>query len=56
MERNPDFAMYRDGLSQGVINCQKAAEADKRPVMEAMGYQMVVHTDHMEHLVQYRHL
>ena len=53
VERNPEFAMYRDGLSRGVINCQKAAEADKRPVMEAMGYQMVIHTDHMEHLVQY---
>ena len=53
VERNPAFAMYRDGLSQGVIHCQKSAEEEKRRVMEAMGYQMVIHTDHMERLVQY---
>lgn len=53
VERNPEFALYRDGLSQGVINCQKAVQEEKALVMEAMGYRMVNHTDQMEKLVQY---
>lgn len=53
VERDPGFAMYRQGLSRGVINCQKAVEAEKRRIMDAMGYRMVLHTDHMERLVQY---
>ena len=53
IERNPAFALYKDGLSQGVINCQKAVQAEKQKIMEAMGYQMVIHTAQMERLVQY---
>ena len=53
VERNPSFALYRDGLSAGVLNCQKTVEKEKAKVMEAMGYCMVIHTDHMERLVQY---
>lgn len=53
IERDPGFALYRDGLSQGVINCQKAVQAEKKRIMEAMGYQMVIHTAQMERLVQY---
>ncbi|MDO4312012.1 MAG: NAD/NADP octopine/nopaline dehydrogenase family protein [Eubacteriales bacterium] len=53
VERNPEFALYRDGLSEGVINCQKAVEAEKAKIMDVMGYKMVIHTDHMERLIQY---
>lgn len=53
VERNPEFALYRDGLSAGVISCQKSVEQEKKQVMDAMGYRMVIHTDHMERLVQY---
>ena len=53
VEHNPNFALYRQGLSQGVINCQRAVEEEKRKIMEAMGYQMVTHTEMMDRLVQY---
>lgn len=53
VERNPGFALYRDGLSRGVINCQKAVQAEKAKIMEALGYRMINHTDQMERLVQY---
>lgn len=53
VERDPNFALYRDGLSAGVLNCQKTVEREKEKIMEAMGYCMVIHTDHMERLVQY---
>lgn len=53
IERNPSFALYKDGLSQGVINCQKAVQAEKQKIMEAMGYRMVIHTTQMERLMRY---
>lgn len=53
VDKDPEFALYRNGLSKSVINCQKAVEAEKAKVMETMGYKMVVHTDLMDNLVQY---
>lgn len=53
VERDPGFALYRQGLSQGVINCQRTVEEEKRKIMETMGYKMVIHTDFMDRLVQY---
>lgn len=53
VDRNPDFGLYQDGMSQSVLNCQKTVEAEKREIMEAMGYRMVVHTDMMERVIQY---
>ena len=53
VERNPNFALYQDGLSAGVLRCQKTVEAEKKRIMDAMGYKMVIHTEHMEHVSQY---
>lgn len=53
VERNPDFGLYQDGMSASVLNCQKTVEEEKRRIMEAMGYRMVVHTDQMERVLQY---
>ena len=53
IERDPEFKLYRDGLSQGVINCQKVIESEKHKIMAQLGYSSVVHTDYMDDLVQY---
>ena len=53
VDRNPQFGLYQDGMSQSVLNCQKTIEEEKRAVMEALGYRMVVHTDMMEQIIQY---
>ncbi len=53
VDRDSDFAFYRSGLSESVINCQKAVEAEKARLMEKLGYKMIMHTDYMEKLVQY---
>lgn len=55
VERDPDFALYRQGLSRGVINCQIAVETEKRAIMEALGYKMVVHTDYIKQVFDYNH-
>lgn len=53
IDRNPDFRLYNDGLSEHVIKCQMAVEGEKEQVMKKMGYLMVCHTDLMKQLVQY---
>ena len=53
IDRNPAFALYRDGLSEHVIDVQVAVEKEKEQVINAMGYIMVNHTDLCKLLVQY---
>lgn len=53
IERNPDFSLYADGLSTGVISCQMAVEREKSKIMDKMGYADFNHTDLMKKLVQY---
>lgn len=53
IDRNPAFALYRDGLSEHVIDVQVAVEKEKEQVINAMGYIMVNHTDLCKMLVQY---
>lgn len=53
IDRNPDFALYKDGLSEHVIDVQVAVEKEKEQVINALGYDMVNHTDLMRLLVQY---
>lgn len=53
IDRNPDFKLYTDGLSDHVITVMEAVEAEKVKVMEAMGYTTVLHTPFMRQLVRY---
>lgn len=53
IDRNPDFAFYRDGMSEHVIDVQVAVEKEKKQVIDALGYIMVNHTDLMYQIVQY---
>lgn len=53
IDRNPNFALYADGLSEHVIEVQLAVEREKEQVIQAMGFLMVNHTDLMKLLVQY---
>lgn len=53
VDRNPEFALYQDGMSQSVLNCQKVVEEEKRKIMDALDYRMVIHTDQMEKVIQY---
>ena len=53
VEKNPKFGLYKEGLTPSVMKCILAVEAEKRTVMEKMGYAMIVHSDHMEKVMQY---
>ncbi len=53
IDRNCEFALYQEGISESVLNCQKTVEAEKEKIMTAMNYRMVIHTDHMERVMQY---
>ena len=53
VERNPDFGLYRDGLSPAVVRVIKAVEAEKKQVTDVMGYSFAVHSDHMEKVMTY---
>ena len=53
IEKNPDFRMYQEGISQGVLTCIEEVEREKQLVMEAMGYEHVSHLGMMKKLVQY---
>jgi opine dehydrogenase len=51
IDRNGDFRLYRDGLSQHVIEVMEKVEEEKRRVMEKMGYDSVSHTPFMKQLM-----
>lgn len=53
IERNPDFRMYQDGISPGVLACIEQVEREKQTVMRAMGYEHVSHLGMMKKLAQY---
>lgn len=53
IEKNPDFCMYQEGLSQGVLTCIEQVEREKKIVMDAMGYEHVSHLGMMKKLVEY---
>lgn len=55
IDRNPDFRLYTDGLSESVLKCLLAVEAEKAQVMERMGYLMVNSTDNMKIVMDYGH-
>lgn len=46
------FRLYQQGLSPALMTCLKAIEAEKKQVMDRLGYKMVIHTDHMERVMQ----
>ncbi len=52
-EKNKHFGLYNAGLSPAVIRCIKLVEGEKKAVMDRMGYQMVIHSTHMEHVMDY---
>lgn len=53
IEKNPDFRMYREGISQGILTCIEQVEREKETVMRAMGYEHVSHLGMMKNLAQY---
>ena len=53
IDRNPDFRLYTDGLSESVLKCLLAVEDEKAQVMERMGYLMVKSTDNMRVVMDY---
>lgn len=53
VEKNPDFGLYNAGLTPSVIKCMKLVEKEKKAVMDCLGMKMVVHTDHMERVMDY---
>lgn len=53
IEKNPDYRMYAEGLTPAVERCIKKVEAEKAPVMEAMGFENAVHAGMISKLMQY---
>ena len=54
-EKDPHFGLYNAGLTPSVIRCIKLVEGEKKAVIDRMGYQMVIHSSHMEHVMDYGH-
>ena len=53
IESNPDFRLYADGLSEGVLRCIQAVEEEKCAVMEAAGLTCERHLGMVARLMQY---
>lgn len=53
VDRNPEFAFYRDGLSEHVINVLERLQNEKTQIMERMGYLNLLHVPFMRQLADY---
>lgn len=53
IEKNPDFRMYQEGISPGILACIEQVEREKQTVMAAMGYEHASHLGMMKKLAQY---
>ena len=52
-EKDPHFGVYKDGLSPSVVHGIEMVEAEKKKVMDLMGYKSVVHSTHMKRVMTY---
>ena len=52
IDRNPDFRLYTEGLSENVLKVVAAVEAEKEKLMAAMGYNCAKHTPFMRQVMQ----
>ncbi len=53
VERKPDFSMFSDGLSPAVVKTIQSVEAEKKRVMERMGYESVAHSANLVRMMDY---
>jgi len=52
IDRNPDFRLYTDGLSEHVVRVIETVESEKQRVMSAMGYNCVPHAAFIRRVMQ----
>ena len=53
IDKNPDFRLYAEGLSENVLSIIDAVELEKLKLLTVLGYECVLHAPFMRQLVQY---
>jgi len=53
VEQHPDFGIYKDGLTEGVILCAESISREMQRLMDRMGYTFHSHVPMLKKLMQY---
>lgn len=53
IEKNPDFALYAEGLSEGVLRAQQAIQKERDRILDILGCKKTDHVAHMQKVLHY---